>query len=205
MNTDIWLSFLVASTLLCLTPGPAMFLIVGQTVNYGKKAFLPISAGVLSGDAIAITLSLIGMGALLAISASAFTVLKVCGACYLIYMGVKTWRLTVNEQVSDEGEVPGLRLYTDAFMVTALNPKSIMFFMAFFPVFINASTPVLPQMLIMTVTFLSASVLSALLYATFSGYFRARFASYKFRNGFNKTGGAIFVTAGVATLLAQRD
>lgn len=76
MSLDVWVSFLAASMLLCFTPGPTVFLVMGQSLNYGKKSVVPLVAGVLSGDFISLSLSLIGVGALLSTSATLFMVVK---------------------------------------------------------------------------------------------------------------------------------
>ena len=92
MELEVWISFLIASLVLCFTPGPIVFLVMGQAMQYGKKSVAPLIAGVILGDLIVMCLSMVGVGALLAASATLFTLVKYLGAGYLIYLGIKSWR-----------------------------------------------------------------------------------------------------------------
>ena len=89
MNIEVWLSFIFASLMLCFTPGPTVFLIMGQSLNHGRKSVIPLVAGVLCGDIIAMCISFAGLGALLMTSASLFNAFKWIAAVYLIYIGIK--------------------------------------------------------------------------------------------------------------------
>ena len=95
-------------------------------------------------------------------------------------------------------------VYLHALMVTALNPKGIIFFMAFFPLFINASDPALPQMLVLAVSFLAVSTVSVSFYALSSGFLRSKVGSVKFQNGFNKVSGGMLIGAGAITATIQK-
>ncbi|MDP2562945.1 LysE family translocator [Psychrobium sp. 1_MG-2023] len=204
MSIEVWISFIAASMILCFSPGPTVFLVMGQALEYGKKSVTPLVAGTLSGDVIAMSFSFVGMGALLATSATLFTILKWAGALYLIYLGIKAFRTKVSVAEVAPKQMQKGSVYFNALVVTALNPKGIIFFMAFFPLFINANAPFLPQMLIMAVTFLAVSTASVSFYATFSGILRSKVSSVKFQNGFNKVSGGMLVGAGAITATIQK-
>src|SRR6516165_3773144 len=92
MAFETWLLFLAATAILLVIPGPTVLLVVSYALGQGWHAALPIAVGVALGDFTAMTLSMAGVGALLAASAVMFTVLKWIGAAYLIWLGVKLWR-----------------------------------------------------------------------------------------------------------------
>ena len=92
MSFATWIAFAVASVVLLLIPGPTVLLVVSYALTQGRRIAVAMAAGVALGDFTAMTLSLAGLGALLAASATLFTVLKWVGAAYLVYLGVRLWR-----------------------------------------------------------------------------------------------------------------
>ena len=92
MSFETWLAFVAASTILLMIPGPTILLVVSYALGQGWRTALPMSIGVALGDFTAMTLSMLGIGALLAASATVFTALKWIGAAYLIYLGIKLFR-----------------------------------------------------------------------------------------------------------------
>ncbi|NQZ79871.1 MAG: LysE family translocator [Colwellia sp.] len=199
MGIDVWFAFLLASSILCFTPGPTVFIVMAQSLNHGKKSVLPLVFGVLCGDIIAMTVSFIGLGALLATSAVLFSVFKWLAALYLIFLGIKAWRSEVNIEEVKTITAKKNSIFKEALIVTALNPKGIIFFISFFPLFINTQAAALPQMLVMAGSFLMVSALSASFYANFAGYLRSKVKSDKFQRTFNKVSGTMLATAGAVT------
>ncbi len=134
MTIEIWLAFVAVVVVFGVIPGPTVILVVGQAITHGKKSVLPLVAGVLCGDFVAMSLSLLGLGAILATSASLFFLLKWFGVGYLIFLGVKSWRQepsisTVPFQGVDQSRG---KMFRSSFLVTALNPKGIIFLLLFF-------------------------------------------------------------------------
>jgi len=203
LSIEVWISFIAASMVLCFSPGPTVFFVMGKALEHGRKSVTPLVAGTLSGDVIAMTFSFVGMGALLATSATLFNILKWAGALYLLYLGIKAFRTKATAADIESKQMGKGSVYFNALFVTALNPKGIIFFMAFFPLFINANAPVLSQMIIMAVSFLVVSTLSVTFYAIFSGILRNKVGSVKFQNGFNKVSGGMLVGAGAITATIQ--
>ena len=173
MNFETWLAFAAASALLVIIPGPTVLLVVSYALGQGLRAAIPLAIGVALGDFTAMTLSLLGIGASLMASAAVFTTVKWAGAAYLIYLGIKLFRagtsLNAEPSTDDAGR---LRMLGHAWLVTSLNPKGILFFVAFFPQFIDAKTDFVSQVLILEATFLVIASANAMIYATLAS--RAR-------------------------------
>ncbi len=90
----MWITYVIATTLILTIPGPTIILVVSQAVTHGRKSVVPLVAGVVFGDFTAMTLSLLGLGTIMASSATLFMVFKWIGALYLIYLGINLWRAT---------------------------------------------------------------------------------------------------------------
>ena len=155
MTLATFLAFLIASGILVLIPGPTVLLVVSYALGQGLRAALPIAIGVALGDFTAMTLSMLGLGALLAASGAVFTLLKWLGGAYLLWLGLKLWRAGGTFDAAPRRETARpLRMLSHAFLVTALNPKSLTFFIAFLPQFIDRNADFLTQMLISRRAFL---------------------------------------------------
>jgi threonine/homoserine/homoserine lactone efflux protein len=157
--------------------------------------------GVALGDFTAMTLSMLGIGALLAASATVFTVLKVIGAGYLIYLGIKLFRAGGALKAEPRTDaVSAAKMMAHAWLVTALNPKSITFFVAFLPQFLDRHADFWSQMLIFETTFLTLAFANAFGYALIASRARAIVRNPKAIRIFNRTGGTLLVGAGIATV-----
>ena len=206
MTIETWLAFAAASTILVIIPGPTVLLVVSYALGQGWRAALPIAIGVALGDFTAMTASMLGLGAMLAASAALFTVLKWVGAAYLVYLGVRLWRAPVATMGQDgsTGETRPGRIFLHAYAVTALNPKSIVFFVAFLPQFLDLAAPVAPQMMIFEATFLPLATLNALGYALLAAAARRTIRRPAVQRAVNRTGGSILIGAGLFTVLWRR-
>ncbi len=206
MSFEIWVAFVLAAGIVLVVPGPTILLVISQSIAHGRKAVLPLSAGVVMGDFTAMTLSLLGSGALLASSAALFSILKWIGAAYLIYLGIKLWRsdpgkaeLSLTQPATSNGSH-----FTRAFIVTALNPKSIAFFVAFLPQFVRTQSHALEQFVILGATFLVLAGVNAMLYGFFAGRLRDALLNTRVRRLFNRFGGSALIGAGLLTASLQR-
>lgn len=207
MNIEIWLAFVLAAMVVLVVPGPTLIFVISQAIVYGRRAVIPLVAGVILGDFTAMSLSLLGLGAVLAVSSTLFSVLKWISAAYLIYLGLRIWRSNP-EAFKLEFSAPrdsNGHLFKSAFIVTALNPKSIVFFVAFLPQFINHQGQTLPQLLILGSTFLSLAIIVASLYAIFAGQLRERMQHRSMRSLLNRCGGSALIGAGIFTAAMQRS
>jgi threonine/homoserine/homoserine lactone efflux protein len=177
---------------------------MGQSMNHGRKSVVPLMTGVLFGDLVAMSLSFAGLGVLLASSATLFNIFKWVAAAYLFYLGIRAWRTKSNAKNINNMSIKKGKMFKDALLVTALNPKGIIFFSAFFPLFIDAKKAVIPQMTIMAVSFLLVAVASTTFYSTFSGYLGSKVKSPRFQSAFNKVTGAMLMGAGAVTASVQK-
>jgi threonine/homoserine/homoserine lactone efflux protein len=201
MNLETWLAFVAAATAVLIIPGPTILLVLGQSLGGGRRSTLPLVAGVAAGDALAMGLSLAGLGALLAASALAYTALRWAGAAYLIWLGFRMWRAPV------EGApvpLPPRRAGMQAFLVTATNPKSIAFFVAFVPQFLDPARPFLPQASLLVASFVTLAAANALGYAILAGRLSGIVRRPGPRRVMNRAGGSMLIGAGLATALVER-
>ncbi len=201
MTIETWLAFTSATIVLLLIPGPTILLVVSFALGLGGRAALPMAIGVALGDFTAMTLSLFGVGALLMASATLFTAIKWIGAAYLIYLGFKLFRAGGRLNVKAMADRrSAAKMIGHAWLVTALNPKGITFFLAFVPQFVNAAVPFAGQAVIFEATFLTLAFVNALGYAFVASRAREVFANPKAIRIFNRSGGALLMGAGVATV-----
>ncbi|HWT57188.1 MAG TPA: LysE family translocator [Rhizobium sp.] len=203
MSLEAWLAFAAASAIMLAIPGPTILLVVSYALGHGRRTAFATVSGVALGDFTAMTASLFGLGAVLAASATLFTVLKWIGGAYLIWLGIKLWRAPViGEPVADNDNLPeekSLKIFLHAYVVTALNPKSIVFFVAFVPQFLNPALPFLGQMAIMEATFLVLAILNASAYAFLANTARGLIRKASVQRAVNRTGGTLLIAAGAVT------
>ncbi|MGE6785148.1 LysE family translocator [Ensifer adhaerens] len=206
MSFEHWLAFAAASAVLLAIPGPTILLVISYALGHGRKTAGATVAGVALGDFTAMTASMLGLGALLATSAAIFTVLKWVGAAYLVWLGIKLWRAPVatgGDVEAASGERP-LRIFLHTYAVTALNPKSIVFFVAFLPQFLDVSQPLFTQMAIFELTFLTLAILNASLYAVLATAARSTISKPNIRRIVNRAGGSMLIGAGLLTATMKR-
>ena len=207
MTFETWGAFVLASSVLLMIPGPTILLVMSYALSKGRSVAVASAAGVALGDLVAMTASLAGLGALVLASATAFTVLKWVGAVYLVYLGVKLLRSATEETLSlpeaDKSVTPR-GVFAHAAAVTALNPKSIAFFIAFVPQFIRPEAAILPQMALLVATFVSLATLNALAYALLADRLRSVIAQPKALVWMTRTGGATLVAMGLLTTTLKR-
>jgi threonine/homoserine/homoserine lactone efflux protein len=205
MPVELWLAFLVAASGLILFPGPTILLVVGYAVASGVRPAMASMIGVVLGDVVAMTASFVGLGALLAASALLFTAMKWIGAAYLVYLGVRLWRAPDippdQETVAAAAQVPVRAMVWRAFAVTVLNVKSILFFTAFMPQFMDPREPALPQMLLLGGTFVALVLPITAACILMSGRARRLLRTPSACRRFNRIGGGAMIGAGALTAI----
>jgi threonine/homoserine/homoserine lactone efflux protein len=207
MDLQIWLAFVAASIALLLIPGPTVLLVLSYAISQGRRVALATVGGVALGDFIAMSASLVGLGALVLASATLFIVLKWVGAVYLVYLGVKLFRSASTASLGDlekVTETSASSVFGHAAAVTALNPKSIAFFIAFVPQFIVVESPLLPQFAILIATFVGLAALNTLAYALLADKLRSKIAQPSVLAWFSRLGGSALIAMGVATAAFKR-
>jgi threonine/homoserine/homoserine lactone efflux protein len=207
MSIELWLAFVAASSILLVIPGPTILTVISYSLAQGRRVRFPLVAAVALGDSTALLLSLLGVGTLLATSSFWFSLVKTIGGLYLLYLGVRLLRTGVGDgaelSTSDAGS--GWKLFANTYAVTALNPKGIIFFVAFLPQFINTRGDVGAQLWLLSTTFVGLAIINATLYAVFANQARQLLASPAGRRGFNLLGGSLLAGAGLWALLARRS
>lgn len=204
MPFDTWLAFAAASLVMLIIPGPTVMLVVGYALGEGRRAALITLGGVLLGDLLAISVCAVGLGALLAASATVFMVFKWAGAAYLVWLGVKLWRAPVDPQGLERAAAGRGRQAVHGFVVTALNPKGLAFFVAFLPQFMVADAPILPQLAILAPTFVLLGGLTNAGFIVLAGGVRARLRSPSVLRAINRVGGSCLIGAGLVTAAMRR-
>jgi len=207
MSLDLWLTFVAASSALLLIPGPTILLVLSYALTQGRKVAVATAAGVALGDLIAMTASLLGLGALVLASATAFMVLKWIGALYLLWLGYKMLRSAGQACLGDikkSTNLPARGVFGHAATVTALNPKGIGFFIAFVPQFIDSNTAMLPQFAILISTFVTLAALNALAYALLADRLRSRIERPAVMQRLTRLGGITLMGMGLLTATLKR-
>jgi len=207
MPLDLWLTFGAASFALLLIPGPTVMLVLSYALSKGRSVAIASAAGIAFGDLVAMTASLAGLGALVLASATAFTALKWVGAVYLVYIGIKLFRSAgcANPEMPQVADITASRVFRHTAAVTALNPKSIAFFIAFVPQFIKADAPLMPQFAILIITFVTMAGVNALAYALLADRLRNALKRPHIIAWITRAGGTALITMGVLTATLRRS
>ena len=207
MSLELWIAFVVASAALLAVPGPTVMLVVSYAFGQGRSTGWATVPGVTLGDFTAMSVLLLGAGAILATSATLFTILKYVGAAYLIWLGVQLWRIDPKllELQEASGSNARSEMFRNSFIVTALNPKSIVFFVAFVPQFIDPSKAALPQFVILEVTFLVLAAANVAAWAILAGHLRSRFRRPAAMRAANRIGASFLIGAGLLTAVVRRN
>lgn len=205
MSIEVWIAFVIASSVLLIIPGPTILLVLSYALSKGRSVAVASAAGVATGDLIAMSLSLAGLGALVAASATLFTILKWVGAAYLVWLGIKLIRSAPSEGLDlPDTEISAKGIFWHNAAVTALNPKSIAFFIAFVPQFITPDAALLPQFAILIATFVTLATLNALAYALAADRLRHMIRRPSVIAWITRAGGAVLIAMGVATATLRK-
>ena len=198
MPLETWLTYALVTTSFLLIPGPTILLVISYSLIRGRQAVFALLLGVGLGDVVAMLLSFIGVGLLLQTVSIVFQFFKWIGAAYLIWLGIRMWRsesesLELTETIDTE---VWHAIMANAFVITALNPKSIIFFLAFLPQFINSEKSFITQSLILGSTFLGLALLSVLLYSLLSSLVGHHMRLPLIHLWTNRIGGILLIVAG---------
>ena len=195
MEFGNWLLYAVAAIGLSLTPGPNGLLALTHGALFGVRKTLATVFGGITGFFLVIAMSMFGIGALLATSASLLIALKWIGGAYLAFLGIQVWRSPALSVSRTEVSAKSAQLYRAGLFSALSNPKGILFFVAFLPQFIDPERSLVVQFAIMAATFLVIELLYEIMVAALAD----RITPWLGRVGknFNRTFGAVFVAIGV--------
>jgi len=196
-------AFAVASLLFIQVPGPSLLFTIGRALSVGRRDALLSVVGNALGLLVQVAAVAVGLGALVAASATAFTVLKLVGAAYVVYLGVQAIRHRGDarralDARTEEPSAPPWRSVRTGLLVGVTNPKTIVFFAAFLPQFVDPGAPAGPQLLLLGGLFALLAVASDSVWALAAGKARDWFAREPRRlDGLGAAGGTMMVGLGV--------
>ena len=198
MPLETWLAYTFVTASFLLIPGPTILLVISYSLIRGRQAVFALLLGVGLGDVVAMLLSFIGVGLLLQTVSIVFQFFMWIGAAYLIWLGIRMLRdesesLELSEKIDPE---VWHAIIANAFVITALNPKSIVFFLAFLPQFINSEESFITQSLILGSTFLGLALLSVVLYSLLSSFIGQQMRLPLIHRWTNRIGGLLLIGAG---------
>jgi len=198
MPFETWLAYTLVTATFLLIPGPTILLVISYSLIRGRQSVFALVLGVVLGDVVAMIFSFIGVGLLLQTVTIVFQFLKWVGAAYLISLGIRMWRsdsesIELSENIDNEA---WHAIMANTFVVTALNPKSIVFFLAFLPQFINSEKPFITQSLILGSTFLILAIISVLFYSLLASFTGKQLRISHIHRWTNRIGGFLLICAG---------
>jgi threonine/homoserine/homoserine lactone efflux protein len=210
MTLHIWWLFVATVFIVSAIPGPNMLLMMTHGAQHGVRRASATMAGSLSALVLMLSVSAAGLGVFLEAWPAMFNVLRLSGAAYLVYLGVKAWRAPVDEAGATRADMLAakparsrLALFRNGFLVASSNPKAILFAAALLPQFIDASRPTLPQFGLLVATFAVIEVSWYLVYAGFGTRIGATLKSRQVARAFNRLTGGVFVGFGAAMALVR--
>ncbi len=203
MTTEAYLAFLAANALLVYTPGPTVLLVVHYALTYGRQVGKYTIPAVLLGDIIAVNFSLYILASLLKLFPSSFSILKIIGGLYMIILGVSNI-LSRKKFASDEKihvTRPSKKVFTHVMLITALNPKTIIFLLAFLPQFLNPNGNIFSQTLLMGVSFVILGLTGSSFYTVAAGKIHRLVNTPRAQKIVHLISGSILCAIGVSTIL----
>ncbi|ATO35131.1 Homoserine/homoserine lactone efflux protein [Dickeya dianthicola] len=205
MTQDWWLTYLVTTLILSLSPGSGAINTMSTSISHGYRGAIASIAGLQLGLTIHIVLVGIGLGALLSQSVLAFDMLKWLGAAYLIWLGIQQWRSagSLDLQTLANG-MPRRRLFKRAILVNLTNPKSIVFLAALFPQFIIPHQPQAMQYLVLGLTTVVVDIIVMIGYATLAQRIARWLKGPRQLKQLNRTFGSLFMLVGALLATARK-
>jgi len=201
VTLSAWFLYAVVAAVAVVSTGPATLLAINNSILGGRRVALISTLGSITGIGVLSVFATIGLGALLQASAPLFNALKVTGALYLVYLGLQQWRGSIPVASGKTAIIQRSNgVFVRGLLVSVSNPKSILFFTALFPQFIDHQRPVASQFVLMTITFMLFSLASLTVYATLAGRMRQWMSSSKGQRLFRRICGSLFVAMGTALL-----
>ena len=197
MTLHLWAAFVLTSIVVLVIPGPTILTMTSYVMTSARGERPLLVAAVALGDATALTVSLLGVGALMATSTFWFLVVKWAGALYLVYLGARMFRGGAMRPAPDNLAVDRSRLFASMYAVTALNPKGLIFYVGFLPQFVNPAEDIAMQTLILASTFVVLATANAALYAAGASLVHQHLLSSARQRWFNRLAGLLLVGAGV--------
>lgn len=211
MDLHVWLAFLVASCVIAVSPGSGAVLSMSHGLSYGVRRTTATIVGLQLGLAVILLVAGLGVGAVLTASATAFTVIKVVGACYLLWLGWRQWRAPVAKVAGDAGQSAGEPDLTArqrvlrGFLTNVTNPKGIVFMAAVLPQFIQPTRPLWLQLLVLLATTVMVDVTVMHGYAWLAARLQGVLRSVRARRAQNRVFGGVLMAMGAFLFMFKRS
>jgi threonine/homoserine/homoserine lactone efflux protein len=208
MTWQVWSAFALIETVLCLTPGPAVLLVLSQALTRGTAKTIWSILGILSANTLYFILSATGIGAILLASYDLFFAIKWLGAAYLVWLGVSAFlgrSKTLSIKRGAAAATPGRRLYFNGFILQMSNPKALLFFSALVPQFINPHAALVPQVAILALTSVFIEFFVQLFYAILAGRAALLASQPRFARIADRVSGSLLITAGIGMAALRRS
>lgn len=209
MSIEIYLTFVLATALLIIFPGPNVTLIIAAGIKDGRGAALATVAGSNAGLLVQLSLAVFGMASVMLLLADIFEWLRWAGVAYLVWLGVKQWRESFQPATRDDTETPapgqGRSAFLRGFLVAILNPKTMLFHAAFLPQFIDPAASPFQQLLLLGVTFCGVAAILDSSYALLSSRASAMLQQSHIARWTDRLTGTLLIGAGLGLALARRQ
>lgn len=210
MDLNVWLAFLAASVAIAVSPGSGAVLSMSHGLAYGVRHASATIMGLQAGVAGTLLIAGVGVGALLMASATAFTVVKVLGAAYLVWLGIKQWRAPVGDHAASgvaavQAVLPSVReRFVLGFFTNMTNPKGIVFMVAVLPQFIDPQRPLWLQLVVLMLTAVGVDVVVMHGYAFLASRAQRWLATARARRAQNRVFGGVLMAMGASLLMVKR-
>ncbi len=205
MESQVYLAFVVATTIMIALPGPSVILTVAHSISFGWRPAFATVAGATMGIAVQLIVAAIGLTSLLNVVAGAFEWLRWAGAAYLVYLGIKQWKSANKPLEVNTSEVSKKNLFVQGLVITIPNPKSLVFIAAFLPQFIDVTRPLGLQFALIVPTFLVITFTVTSVWALGAGSARKLLRSQRAIQNVSRTAGGLMVLAVIGLAAARRS
>ena len=203
MSFETWLAFSTACFLLSVIPGPSVLVVTSQAISNGKRSALICISGELLGGICLMVLSLLGVGALVAASPTAFVILKWAGVAYLLFLGAIELKSAFSLQKGEPSPSSAKGSFSAGFWTALFNPKSLVFYLAFFTQFIDATSQLIIQYLILIGTAASVAGLVLGAYAMLAERVKVRISTNSNRRKFSGISGIFYIAGGMLVAITR--
>ena len=204
INPELYATFVLATIALILMPGPIVTLVIANSLAYGTRTGVQTAIGASTGNALLAAGGALGLVAIMGYLGDFFDIVRWIGAAYLIYLGIKAWRakpmtLDDTQPMKSRNTVMG-----QGFLVAITNPKTLIFYAAFFPQFVDPAHAAGPQLALLSVTFVVIATVLDTLYAVLAGKLRKRLQDPSRARTANCITGVLLIGTGIGMAFARR-
>ncbi|HJM49696.1 MAG TPA: LysE family translocator [Alphaproteobacteria bacterium] len=201
VDNELYLAFVLATIVLIVLPGPNVTLIVANSLAAGARAGLLTVAGTSAATALLLAVAALGMSSLISLLAEGFAWLRWAGVAYLLYLGLQQWRRPPDPAAPPPGRQ---RIFWQGFVVSATNPKTLLFYVAFLPQFIDPGLAPGSQLMVLSVTFLVIATLIDGAYGLLAGRFSGALADARKARLRRRLSGTFLIAAALGLALARK-